>query len=340
MAGGDFKTTLTYLDWTEGEEKPYVYNYKRTDGGPQYYSKNHKKEMTIFDVRPEQDTITLDGNGICVVPHETSLSTEDFYESPEKIQKVFYQECIDLIKRSTGASKVIVFDHNVRSSDALKNAMNEKGRREISAEKTGGSVISTPAIGGCHNDYTEWSGVARLKDLAKPPGDPNRMDYKLTGGKAMVDEKELPELLKNRFVYINVWKNISEIPVMKHPLAVCDGASCDPKSFVEMGNIYIDRYGEIYSFRHDDSHRWIYYSQLRKDEAILLKCYDSRTDVARWTGHCSVDDPLTSKDMPPRESIEARCIAFFSPGDPEYTAKGGKELYDLAQPPGSLKARL
>lgn len=175
---------------------------------------------------------------------------------------------------------------------------------------SGGSVVKPPAIGGGHNDYTEWSGPQRVRDLAKPPGDPKRPDYQLLGGKSLLDPEEVPELLQHRFVYINVWRNISDVPIQKRGP---DGPSATarrgapPSSFVETANIYKGREGEIYSFQHDPSHRWIYFSQMRKDEAILLKCYDSRKDVARWTGRpCSVTrlspDRTGEPRAPPRES--------------------------------------
>jgi hypothetical protein len=50
---------------------------------------------------------------------------------------------------------------------------------------------------------------------------------------------------------------------------------------------------------------------LQLDEALLIKCYDSRTDVARFTPHTAFENPLTPPSAPPRESIEFRTIAFF-----------------------------
>jgi hypothetical protein len=53
---------------------------------------------------------------------------------------------------------------------------------------------------------------------------------------------------------------------------------------------------------------------MQRDEALLLKCYDSAADGrARWTAHTAFDDPTSPPDAAPRESIEARTIAFFAP---------------------------
>jgi hypothetical protein len=42
--------------------------------------------------------------------------------------------------------------------------------------------------------------------------------------------------------------------------------------------------------------------------------YDSQKDGrARFTPHTSFEDPTTPPGAPPRQSIEARSLAFFSP---------------------------
>ena len=37
----------------------------------------------------------------------------------------------------------------------------------------------------------------------------------------------------------------------------------------------LDREGEIYSLLYNPDHRWFYVLEMRTDEAMLLKCYDS-----------------------------------------------------------------
>ena len=48
------------------------------------------------------------------------------------------------------------------------------------------------------------------------------------------------------------------------------------------------------------------------DEAILIKCYDSAEDKARFTAHSSFEDPTAPQDVLPRESIELRTLAFHA----------------------------
>jgi hypothetical protein len=51
---------------------------------------------------------------------------------------------------------------------------------------------------------------------------------------------------------------------------------------------------------------------MQRDEAVLIKCYDSAKDGrARFTAHGAFEDPTTPAGTPPRESIEARTLVFF-----------------------------
>jgi hypothetical protein len=51
---------------------------------------------------------------------------------------------------------------------------------------------------------------------------------------------------------------------------------------------------------------------MKRDEAILIKCYDSLKDGrARFSLHSAFDDPATPANARPRQSIEVRTLAFF-----------------------------
>lgn len=140
-----------------------------------------------------------------------------------------------------------------------------------------------------HNDYTETSAPQRVFDL-------------------LGDEAEA--LLGRRVAFINVWRPIHH-PAADWPLALCDARTAAPGDFVATDIIYPDRRGEIYGLTYSPTHRWHYFPKLGLDEAILIKCYDSRRDVARFAPHTAFADPTTPPDAPPRESIEYRSIAFF-----------------------------
>jgi hypothetical protein len=202
-------------------------------------------------------------------------ATVNFYDEAE-VRAVYYPEVERLVKQATGAIRVLVFDHNVRCTPMAKEGIN--GARE--------------PVRFAHNDYTLKSGPQRVRDL-------------------LGDEAEA--LLKNRFAFINVWRPIRG-PVEEAPLAVCDARSMRPGDFVATDLKYRDRTGEVYSVAYSPDHRWVYFPRMERDEALLLKCYDSAIDGrARWTAHTAFDDPGSPPNPAPRESIEARTIVFFAP---------------------------
>ena len=96
------------------------------------------------------------------------------------------------------------------------------------------------------------------------------------------------------------------------PLAIADGRSLDAKNLIATERRYPDRVGEIYHITYDPSHRWFYFPEMKRTEALVFKCYDSEKDGrARWTAHAAFEDPQSRRDAPPRESIEMRTLAFF-----------------------------
>jgi hypothetical protein len=254
-------------------EKPVTYMYRTENGTPQRTYHNVKYAVTIMNGRALDERPALDREGFALVWHPTA--TVNFYDEAE-VRAIYYPEVERLVKQATGAVRVLVFDHNVRCGPMAKEGVN--GARE--------------PVRFAHNDYTLKSGPQRVRELL--------------GGEAEA-------LLKNRFAFINVWRPIRG-PVEEAPLAVCDARSMRQTDFVPTDLRYRDRTGEVYSVSYNPDHRWIYFPRMQRDEALLLKCYDSAADGrARWTAHTAFDDPTSPPDAAPRESIEARTIAFFAP---------------------------
>lgn len=52
---------------------------------------------------------------------------------------------------------------------------------------------------------------------------------------------------------------------------------------------------------------------MHRDEALLIKCFDSPEDgKARFAAHTGFDDPTGPPDAPTRESIKLRTFVFYS----------------------------
>jgi hypothetical protein len=75
--------------------------------------------------------------------------------------------------------------------------------------------------------------------------------------------------------------------------------------------VYRNRIGETYAVTYNADHRWFYLSEMTTEEALLVKCFDSKTDGrARFAPHSAFVDPTTPPDAAPRESIELRTLIF------------------------------
>ena len=230
-----------------------------------------QRSVQIRDGRAVREALSLDRQGFVLVDHPTAM--KDFFD-PEELKRVYYAEAIELIKRVAGASRVVLFDHTLRSGDE-----NEREAR----------LIREPVL-SAHNDYTEWSGPQRVRDL-------------------MGDEAET--LLKRRFAIIQAWRSIAH-PIVRNPLAIADARSLAPGDLHISERRYPDRVGQTYRLSYNPAHEWYYFSAMRRDEALVFKVYDSKKDGrARFVPHTSFDNPLAPADALPRRSIEIRTLAFF-----------------------------
>ncbi|TWT05759.1 CmcJ/NvfI family oxidoreductase [Reyranella sp. CPCC 100927] len=255
-------------------EKPFSYTYEPPVGRPWRNATYSAHNVAVHDARRLNEAPTLDSAGFALAPSTTSV--RDFYDDAE-VRATYYPEVERLVLAATGAERVVVFDHNVRN--AARAARGDSDTRE--------------PVTRVHNDYTLTSAPKRLFDLLPPD--------------------EALARVKNRFAIVNVWRPIRG-PVQNAPLAVADARSLTQDDFIASDLIFLDRIGETYAVKHGSTQRWFYYPQMRRDEVLFLKCYDSATDGrARFTAHGAFDDPTAPSDAPPRESIEARTLVLFPP---------------------------
>lgn len=187
-------------------------------------------------------------------------------------------------RRSTGASKIFVFDHTIR--------------RE--------SLDNRATLDGSPPKLQNRGPVQRVHVDQSYKAAPNRVLHHLP--------EEADHLLKGRYQIINVWRPIK--PIFKDPLGVVDSRSVPDSDLVPVQLIYPDRVGETYSVRPNKEHRWHFLYGQRPDEVTLIKCFDSKTDGrARRTPHSAFVNPAT-EGREPRESIEVRALVFH-PEDTE-----------------------
>ena len=98
-------------------------------------------------------------------------------------------------------------------------------------------------------------------------------------------------------------------------MAVCDETTIvKPDDYITSDLFVENQHIQQYrlSDRNAAQHRWYYYSKMKKDEVLLFKQWDSdRTLSGRVCFHSAFSDPSAPNDVPPRQSIEVRAIAYF-----------------------------
>jgi hypothetical protein len=92
---------VRYIDWPEMEHRAVP---------PQY----RQYEMAVRDGRPLRETFRLDIHGFAFAEHPTTV--KDFTDDAE-CARVYDPEVQALIRKHSGASGVVVFDHTIRASD-------------------------------------------------------------------------------------------------------------------------------------------------------------------------------------------------------------------------------
>jgi hypothetical protein len=254
-------------------ERPINLAYDPPPDVPRSTGVSEAHRMTIYNIRPVAARLSLDSEGLALVTHNSAV--RDFYDEDE-LRCVYYPEAERLVGEVTGATRVLVFDHTARR------------RVWDGVDRSSGTPRQPVTV--LHNDYTIKSGPQRVRDL-------------------MGEEAE--ELLSRRFEIVNVWRPIHG-PLRDAPLAVCDATTVAFTDFVPSDLVYRDRTGEIYRVKYNSAHRWFYVPEMQADEALLIKCYDSALDKARFTAHSAFEDPTAPSDVLPRESIELRTLVFHA----------------------------
>ena len=254
-------------------ERPRYLAYVPETGETYTNMTNDPHTMPIHDMRPIQHELDLDREGFGLVEHRTAA--RDLWDDDE-VRRVYYPEAAEFIKQYTGASRVFVFDHVQR-----RRVPGSLGDRRANGPRQPATRV--------HVDHTGRSGPQRVRDLLPDDAD---------------------ELLKGRVQVINLWRPIKG-PLQDAPLAFCDSRTVAPEDLVASDLVYKDRVGETYSVTYNPAHTWYYAPELRREEALLLKIMDSKTDGrARFMPHTSFTDPTTPADAFPRESIELRTLVF------------------------------
>ena len=269
----EVRAPLTFI--VPQDSKPCFHSSALTGGLPKVFFETEDREVTIRDMRPLADSLSLDRQGFELRRHETAV--DDLYDDAA-VEAVYEAELEALLKEATGADRVAIFDHT-RRSDSADGAANPDGLRGPASR--------------VHVDYTVASGPVRAADA--------------------LGAEEVERILAagGRIVQVNVWRPIIG-PVQRTPLALADAASVKTEELVATDQVFPDRVGEIYQLAYGAEQRWYWAPRIERDEVILIKSWDSLDDGrARFTPHGAFPLSDQSPDAPTRESIETRTYLVF-----------------------------
>jgi hypothetical protein len=228
--------------------------------------------VRVQNMRPRTAELSLERNGFVLLDEPSAVT--DFYDSAQ-VRQIYYQEIEALVKRLLGSEKVLVFGEITRSDGG----------------STGDGRL--PAY-GAHVDY----GERTVRQLAAD----------------ILGEEAARPWLQRRFVLMNLWRPIRT--VYRTPLALCDAASVRSSDLNDSeirGGLNDPNRPPMWGFNlsYNPQHRWYYAPQMRPQEILAFKLFDSERTRVQWTGHTAFDDPSAPPDAPPRESIEIRTISFM-----------------------------
>ena len=188
--------------------------------------------------------------------------------------RVYYEECKTLAKELTGASLAFTYDHLIREPGRQISGGGTDGQSYVTGKEAGGGYIGT-----AHMDYTDnttWSNYLALHN-EQPPKTPRKV------------------------VSLNFWRGLSTV-VDDYPLGVCDARTVKE---IDLFESVVYGYGasnyswhdigiETFSVKYSEDQRWFYYPQMRPDEVLVFKAYDSAGVIGNTCPHSTFSNP--SKD--------------------------------------------
>jgi hypothetical protein len=242
-------------------------------------------QVVIRNARPLQNQFTLATHGFTLAQHRSRVV--DFGDKAS-VDAIYPAEIADVVKTLTGADLVVPLGWIVRTADAM----------------AGGGT--QPPASDAHVDFTPGRATAYAEQVYRRAA-PEGPGFK-------------------RFIASSCWRAFSQ-PPQDWPLAVCDGRSVGDDEGTPNVMVVVDAlpdreamYGPLPGeqampaasvFHFNPNHRWWYFSDMTRDEVLLLKFYDSDRSQAWRTPHTAFRD-TSYPHANTRQSIEFRTFAFFT----------------------------
>jgi hypothetical protein len=250
---------------------------------PRYYANDHSRDVLaleertilIDDARERLTPPTLEREGFALIKHSSGV--QDF-RNAQDVAQIYPAEIERLVVQLSGADRAVVSAPGVlrfsESSPDSGRLNNSRPARFIHVD------ISDP--------------TARIFADRSCPQDAGPI---------------------RRFAHYNVWRALSP-PPQDVPLAVCDARSVSHDDLMEADAVFDVPGKPEWSFeglviRYNPQHRWAYFSNMTREEALVFKTNDSDPSQPHHVPHTAFNDPTCPVGVPPRASIEMRAIAYW-----------------------------
>ncbi|OIW28678.1 hypothetical protein CONLIGDRAFT_577319 [Coniochaeta ligniaria NRRL 30616] len=274
---------LRYLQWDDKflTEKPFQLYADIPADSPSSLRGNVSFEEgepeKIHDVRGCDHEFTLDGQGFKFINLRTDFAN---WDDPRAVQNGYYQEMETVLQDNVeGADHVHIFEHRVNQVFPVTHLDLGDASRYLS-----------PA-GTVHIDLTAWEVLEKIKVLA--------------GG----DKDQLARLRDSRVRVINIWRPLHG-DITSWPLAVSDGSRIHLEDLIAVDQVRRHSRGEGYVIRYRPGLEWYYLSHMTREEALLLKNFDSADVPAKFAAHAAFRIPWMGPEPPRRTSVEVRALVF------------------------------
>lgn len=254
---------------------------------PTFHAQEHARDnwrpdthrVTFYNGRSFGEPPSLEREGVMIAPHPTAV--KDFANRDEMAAK-YKGELEELILGVTGAAKAV-------------------------------------AMAGGHMRFSARTSSYKSGQNTQPAHFPH-VDCTMRTAAGITENNMFNmkrEVLKagQRLVGYNVWRIVTQ-PPQDMPLAACDVRSVARSDLVIADGVY--DYGpqpwmraEAYLVKYNPAHRWIYFKDMRPDEALIFRAYENDDNGPPGAPHVAFEDPTCPSGVSGRISVEARVYAIF-----------------------------
>ena len=256
---------------------------------PKFHAQDHGRDnltfdphvMPIADARAFAEPPSLDREGIALVHSPTAVTD---FRDPEQLQRIYLKEVELLVRKVTGAPQGFVLPGGGMVRYAERSPFY-------------GTGMNTKPARFPHVDFTADTAPGLVDNIFGTRAVPLRPGQRLEG--------------------YNVWRVFSA-PPQDVPLAVCDSRSVAKDDLVRGDGVYDEGDDpatwwelEAYLLRHNPAHRWLYFRDMSRSDALMFRSYDNAPGWRAGVPHTAFNDPTCPEGGPARVSVEARAFAVF-----------------------------